>query len=685
MSERTRRILRTRLLPWALWLTTMGAALHLWREGSRRSPILGFARAAEHAIGATRTAVVQQLAVGLGQHVSAGQVLARLDARELDAQLRVTEAERKQVAAAASGEQLRRLATTARIAREGDRATTALARSQTELRAKRIELQTVEAKRRELETLFSRGLATRHDVLDLELRQAALERAVESGGALLGLWQRQRLATSGRSAALPGQALAEARATIEAELAVFDRRLERLALARASLTLRAPCAGRVSAIHLREGAVARAGAPVVSVIADNSRRITACVFEDLAPAVHVGARARLTARGGPVRELEGEVVTLGPVIHELPARCRPQPHQPAWGRELEVLLDRPTALVAGEGFNLRLEDPPLRLEPRAAAAGGDQGPRPRALQVPAALRANSRFEPSGLVWVPRLNRYLVVSDDTGYPQRDDHAPWLFTMDARGAVDPQPLVVAGLEGLNDAEAIAAGPDGALYLLCSQSASQRGKRSATRQAFVRIVPQGRGYRADGQVALAALLDQAAPATRAALGLVDTTALNLEGMTPDAQGLLIGLKSPLTTEGRAIIWRLRDPARLVASGRLEPAGLSLWGTVALEVEADGRRVAAGIAELLALPDGALLIAGTASGLRPRRQSGALWRLPRAPAASAAGPAHAHSAARVQTFAGLKPEGLALSPHPGHLVVAFDNDQRPPAWMELPWPRRE
>jgi hypothetical protein len=75
--------------------------------------------------------------------------------------------------------------------------------------------------------------------------------------------------------------------------------------------------------------------------------------------------------------------------------------------------------------------------------------------------------------------------------------------------------------------------------------------------------------------------------------------------------------------------------------------------------------------------VIAATASGIRPRRQSGSLWHVGKPGAGGEL------LARRVRTFAGRKPEGLAISPRPGRLVVAFDADGATPDWLELPWPR--
>lgn len=335
-----------------------------------------------------------------------------------------------------------------------------------------------------------------------------------------------------------------------------------------------------------------------------------------------------------------------------------------------------TDLVLGLACNVGLEDK-TSLHKTASAAPVSKGTRrPALMSVPSRLRARSRFEPSGLIWVSRLARYVLVSDDTGHKKSDDHAPWLFLMTIKGKVDAKPLVVGGVKKFNDLESIAQGADGALYVLASQSHSKKGKRKGSRQIFARLKPKGQRYTVSASVKLARLLDAAGSKALSRLGITGTRKLDIEGMTAFSGGLLLGLKSPLAADGGAIIWQMKYPGRLLASGKLADAGLGLWGKVKLSVKADGRSVPGGISELLALPDGSLVIAGTASGFKPASQDGSLWRARRTDRGAV-------SLRHLRTFKGLKPEGLALSPRAGRLVIAFDRGPSIPSWMEIPWPK--
>ena len=80
--------------------------------------------------------------------------------------------------------------------------------------------------------------------------------------------------------------------------------------------------------------------------------------------------------------------------------------------------------------------------------------------------------------------------------------------------------------------------------------------------------------------------------------------------------------------------------------------------------------------MDEGTFLVASTASGANPTRQSGSLWRVSRL-----AGPQPEATLLRI--FDDLKPEGLALSPREGQVMVVFDAGANTPYWMEYQWPR--
>lgn len=692
------RVWRTRVVPFVVWVATMSGAAALWVD-VRGGGALGFVPDAALTVAPQRAGRVATLEVEVGQRVRAGHVIATLDAREIDAELEILAAERRrieaQLGAVRSETEIRQSESARDLDESVESAELALKSARAARDSKAVALKALSARLASLKELVEQRMADRRQLDEVTVEHSALQGEVVTAEAMIAQLIGQVASARARRGMMPGDATVAATEPMRAELTILERRMQLLELRRSETVLRAPSDGQVAAISARPGEVVAAGDPVATLVGDapSPARVHVCLSEEQAGRVRVGEAARLHPRGAQGVTLAGHVVALGPAVAELPLRCRRDPQVPLWGREVAVALDEPTAVLPGQAFTVAFTgevDERSGMSSRAADAASvpaTTGPAPETKQVPAPqaseptrlavpseLAARTRIEPSALTWVEPLGRFVVVSDDTGLQDRDEKAPWLLTMDAKGRLDPAPLEIAGLKSVDDLESIARVPDGSLYVLASQSHNKKGKRGKPRQVFARVVLAGDRARADGAVHLASLLDEAAPAVRAGLGLADTRALDIEGMTATAQGgLLIGLKAPLTAEGQAIVWHLPHPERLVAGEGLAAAGLVRWGAAKLTVTADGAEAPGGISELLELGDGSLLLAATASGADPAQQSGSLWH--------AASKAELAAPRLVRVFAGLKPEGLSYTSS-GKIAVVFDTGETAPLWTELPWP---
>lgn len=477
------------------------------------------------------------------------------------------------------------------------------------------------------------------------------------------LAERKRILAA-RAAALAGSGSGSGEVADDA-LRVVDIELEALAARREALLLKAPADGVVESIDARPGDAVGAASPVATIVSSDTRHVVACIPEARVDDVAIGTTATVRAAVG-AREIAGAVESLTPAVAPLPERCQSAlVKQAQLGRVAVLALDEPAAALPGQttliAFGTARRQAGSAAPPPAAFA-------PSLIDLPPEILAASRFEASGLVWVAALDRYVVISDDTGLAS-DRKPPWLFTMSRRGAVDPEPITIENVAELDDVESIAAGERGALWLAASQSVSDKGNRPRAREVIARLVPTATGYKLDAKVHLASLLAEAPAATRAALGVPDLAALDIEGMAYAGGALYFGLKAPVDGEGRALIWKAAAPDRLLA-GDLAGAQLAIVARVKLAAEVDGREVPGGIADLLVIDERHLLIAATASGISAKHQSGALYTVIDG------------TAARVRVFPELRPEGLALAPTPHRLAVVFDRGRDAPMWTELELP---
>lgn len=691
--------LRRRVLPWLVWLGAAGFTSWLWYE-QHVGPARGYVEGVSYGIMAAEPGRIATVMVQPGQRVQAGQVIATLDAIELDAELAVLAAERRRMEAelqATAVETRLRVGDSSRELEETiDSAELSLRQARAARSVHAAELVEVEIQVEETRSLVDRRMIDRQDLVELAIQQAALRKQLEVDDDIVRELETQATATRARRGDLPHEAsalasssLLSALASIRDQEAILERRKE-------SLVLRAPGPGEVTGVFLRPGEVANEGILVATIAgpaqtaADGRPLVFVCASESTAARVVLGEAVELRPpEGGPVA-LMAHVQRMAPDVGQLPIRCWRDSRIAEWGRGIYVVVDDPVMLLPGQSFSVGFTGHP---SPHAGAAIASL-PAPSATPTPAPvapaddtgtvvpialspeLAARTRFEPSAIAWWPGRERYVVASDDTGLAGTTEHLPWLFTMDASGRIDPQPLVVEGLDSMSDIESIALASDGALYVLASQSRSRKGKRPKARQLFARVelTPTG-GARLTGSVQLVTLLDLLGSNALAELGLPDTHALDIEGMTATAAGgLLLGLKGPVGSDARAIVWHLPAPDRLLSTGELAAGGLALWGTIPLEVAADGQKVPGGIAELLELPDGSLLVAATAAGEHdPQTQDGALYHVRSRDTRG--------EPVLVRTFPGRKPEGLSRSAHGDAIAVVFDAGAGVPQWTEHPW----
>jgi hypothetical protein len=305
------------------------------------------------------------------------------------------------------------------------------------------------------------------------------------------------------------------------------------------------------------------------------------------------------------------------------------------------------------------------------AAGAPVAPQP--VVVPPAIRAqNATIELSGIVWAAALDRYLVVSDDAG-AAGDGHRPWVFAMSRAGALDDTPLTIAGLESLSDPEAICAGPDGTFFLATSHSPNTKGKTSKPRRMILHLRLEGRSLVVLGKGDLTTARDAGGGSILAIAGLDPEGRLDVEAITFQAGALLVGLKSPLSAKGAAVILRLASPVAALRAGSIPAGALTRLREVPLQVVRDGKPVDQGIADLAALPDGSLVLAANSPKGSDKDGGGAVYWLK----------AGASVPVLLRRFPGLKPEGVTLGADGKELIIVFDNDKEPPLWARLPLPR--
>jgi hypothetical protein len=173
------------------------------------------------------------------------------------------------------------------------------------------------------------------------------------------------------------------------------------------------------------------------------------------------------------------------------------------------------------------------------------------------------YEPSAIQQLPD-GRFLVLEDEKEHPFS------LVAIGPDGDVSSTPLrhKPQDLPKLNDLEGIALDRAGHVYAITSHSRDGDGDEKASRERLLRFRIEGdRALAPKVSKALKPALMAAHPVLAAAAGIRDVKAaggLNIEALdlSPDAQRLLIGFRSPLSGK-RALVACVENPAAIFESG--------------------------------------------------------------------------------------------------------------------------
>lgn len=278
--------------------------------------------------------------------------------------------------------------------------------------------------------------------------------------------------------------------------------------------------------------------------------------------------------------------------------------------------------------------------------------------VPASLSQRLKtFEPSGIIYLPDLDQYLVASDDTD----KKNSPLLFLMDKDGDIDKDPIVIEGIEKLTDIESLSQDSEGNIFILSSLSLNRTGKNLKERNMLIQARLQGRKISIINSVELRPLLLKALE-NSCETELVLTRGrfekeLNVEASFVKDGILYVGLKSPQPEVGQALILSLGPLKKIFSNKILDLKLLRIIEFASISSEGD-------LLSDMIFSENNLILSTTNS-----RSNGRLW----------AYDLKSEELSILSEFEGLNSEGLALSPDSKDLMIVFDQDNSEPLYTHF------
>ena len=349
-----RRWLRARWILAALLVAGLGAPVFFWARYQSQHVTSKNAAVRGHVaeIGTRLTGLVASVEVDVGDRVTKGQVLLRLEDRHIVAEVREARADVDALQRRLDVERLNVAHQRRKIGQELEEADAKTAAA--EAQAKEAAVRAADA-RRDHETrtrLFSGdGVVSSEDVKNAETRKLTAEARLDEAHA-----NSAAARSAGRAARLAGDAIVieqEKLGVLEAELERARARLSRAEADLEGTLIRAPDDGAIVRRIVQPGGSVEAGRPILAMWLGSDIWVEAWVDEDDIGAVTLGGAATVTFHSFPGREFVGVVDKIGLSTDlELPDAQVPQPRSqrmrsaPVVGVRIR-LQDRPPELVPG--------------------------------------------------------------------------------------------------------------------------------------------------------------------------------------------------------------------------------------------------------------------------------------------------------------------------------------------------
>jgi multidrug resistance efflux pump len=372
-----RRLSLRGIIPIAVCILTAGAIYKLYRQSPEISGIQGIAEAREFTVSSYENSRIVSMEVAPGQKVVRNQVLASLDKGTLEQEIKVAEAELRELEAQvpAKGKSLEISGLESGRAFQSDieRAAGELENAHAACQRIQAELAGTQQEFNRQRDLVQRHLAAADRMHILQVQLAALRQENDSCPSQIKTLEARNQAARKRfdewRFSLEDNSGQNARGEQLRPILLRSQRqqesLRLLKMRAENMVLRSPVDGYVAGIHAECGSIVSAREPLIVVVESSPRQVIAYIDENrLCPFIS-GDTVVLRPRNKAAAPMQGTVVSISSTVSQLPQRFWPVPNRPQWGKQLFIRADSSRALIPGEKFDIV---PNLKTGPRNLAA-----------------------------------------------------------------------------------------------------------------------------------------------------------------------------------------------------------------------------------------------------------------------------------------------------------------------------
>jgi multidrug resistance efflux pump len=312
--------------------------------------------------------------------------------------------------------------------------------------------------------------------------------------------------------------------------------------------------GQVGAVNFKVGEKVPAFSPILTLLPPTPTYVNGYINENLYSQIEVGQSIEVASVSGAI--IRGRVLSLGSRIVPIPERLLRIHSLPAWGREVVVQIPAKNSFLIGEKVSMRR--PLISTFFKVAQADEIQNPDagiasdPEKIEIPEEILESFQPEISGMVYIPELKKFILVSDD--YPK---NKPVLLLMNDAGQVQKEVLPIEGLDKMEDIESLSY-QNSKLYLMSSLSPTKSGVSKQKRQLFASVIRKDMNFQLLSQIDLREALLKALQSSQDEVLQNIAKAqyeLEVEGHAIRNNDLYLALKNPIGISKEFVILKIRN----------------------------------------------------------------------------------------------------------------------------------
>lgn len=524
------------------------------------------------------------------------------------------------------------------------------------------------------------GQIVRRGDLLAELDQSELNAKIRLTRSMLGKLEAELkvrkhlniLVSNGSSESADADPLMVDISDLREELALLER-------AKRNLFVFAEVDGVVGAVNYKKGEKVPNFMPLITLSPESPTFVEGFVHESLHTRLEVGRTVTVKPVTSLTKPVQGRIISVGSRIIMMPIRLMHYPNQQVWGREVVVEIPEHSGLLMNEKVQIKpsfeMFQLPLVIAATESAKANTAAAttptstakhdgKPQDLRMPAQLERRYDFEPSGVIYLADVKKFLVVSDDTD----KQNSASLFMVDRNGQVEDQTLFIPGVGEISDMESISQSGD-YVYVMTSQGLNKKGKDKPERNVFIRSKRAGLEM-TETQVLnfkpmLMKLIANSTDAKlKATFKGAKATDFEIESHFVEDDSLYIGFKNPVSKTKETLILVISDVDKIFKTKTLDSAQLVGVKWV------DFGQVAGAPHHMSDL----IRVKGRmyATTVCHHEGCGAIWRLTEADGKM--------TAEQIKAFDDLKPEGIAFDPEDSSFFVTFDLKNDPAKFLRIP-----